>query len=132
MVVQNSWMWFLIMRWWKILALVSTLGLSVGLGGCVPERDFESFSSGTSDKEVSRLRGLGANEVRSTLGRPAFVRRDHPGEIWQYRGVHCTLDVFLYTEETTQTVAYSSLRGEKSMDENRCLDEIVGRKRPTG
>lgn len=31
-----------------------------------------------------------------SIGKPDFVRKDRPAEIWQYRGSLCTLDIFLF------------------------------------
>jgi len=46
------------------------------------------------------LRGASARDVVDVIGQPAFIRKDQPAEIWQYRGALCTLDIFLYQSIT--------------------------------
>lgn len=46
------------------------------------------------------LMGSPAADVARTIGEPMFIRKDHPAEIWQYRGETCTLDIFLYQDVT--------------------------------
>jgi len=46
------------------------------------------------------LKGISANGVVGTIGKPEFIRKDQPAEIWQYRGTACTLDIFLYQSVT--------------------------------
>ncbi len=47
-----------------------------------------------SDPKI--LMGRGAANLIDVIGAPEFIRKDHPAEIWQYRGSKCTLDIFLY------------------------------------
>lgn len=43
-----------------------------------------------------RLIGLGKHQIEQLLGKPAFVRRDKPAELWRYRDETCVLDLYLY------------------------------------
>ena len=42
--------------------------------------------------------GLNRQLLITLLGEPGFMRRDGPAEIWQYKTLACTLDVFLYKD----------------------------------
>lgn len=77
--------------------------------------------------DPNRLKGLTPIQVRSVLGKPVFTRRDAPAEIWQYRGRACTLDLFLYDEGGSQTVAHYAVRSPQPINEGQCLGELVGR-----
>lgn len=88
-------------------------GQSGGLNGAAPD--------------PSRLKGLSSTQVRSVLGKPVFTRRDAPAEIWQYRGRACTLDVFLYDEGASQTVAHYAVRSAQPVNERDCMGELVSR-----
>jgi len=48
-----------------------------------------------------------AAEARALLGQPASLRREPPGEVWQYLAEQprCTLLLFLYPEERTVNAA---------------------------
>jgi hypothetical protein len=50
--------------------------------------------------DPASLKGTSARNVVDTIGKPGFIRKDQPAEIWQYRGATCTLDVFLYQSVT--------------------------------
>lgn len=84
--------------------------------------------------EPARLKGLSPLQVKSVLGKPIFTRRDAPAEIWQYRSRACTLDLFLYDEGASQTVAHYAVRSPQPVAEKECFDELVSRNRgiPTG
>jgi hypothetical protein len=45
---------------------------------------------------IGKLDDLTAAQLVSRIGEPDFRRVESPGELWQYRGAHCVLDVFLY------------------------------------
>ncbi|MBC7908333.1 MAG: hypothetical protein H7Y60_16520 [Rhodospirillaceae bacterium] len=77
--------------------------------------------------DPNRLKGLSPLQVRSVLGKPVFTRRDAPAEIWQYRSRACTLDLFLYDEGGSQTVAHYAVRGQQPVNESQCLGELVGK-----
>ncbi|KIL98149.1 hypothetical protein CCC_01210 [Paramagnetospirillum magnetotacticum MS-1] len=78
----------------------------------------------------SALKGLSAANAERALGKPAFVRRDPPAEIWQYRVKVCTLDLFLYDEDGRMTVSHYAVRtpGGTSMGDAACLDEVLARR----
>lgn len=78
--------------------------------------------------EPSRLKGLNSTQVKAVLGKPVFTRRDAPAEIWQYRARACTLDLFLYDEGNSQTVAHYAVRGPQPVGEQDCFNELVSRK----
>jgi hypothetical protein len=78
----------------------------------------------------SALKGMGATAIEHALGKPAFVRRDPPAEIWQYRVKVCTLDLFLYDEGGRKSVSHYAVRtpGGTSMGDSACLDEVLARR----
>lgn len=79
--------------------------------------------------DPNRLKGLSPVQVKSVLGKPVFTRRDAPAEIWQYRSRACTLDLFLYDEGGSQTVAHYAVRSQQQVNESQCLGELVGKSR---
>jgi hypothetical protein len=117
--------------------------LSLLLAACVGNPEMQSASSrvrppGGGDPapqqaalppvKVDRpaaLRGLDARQVSAVLGRPSFVRRDAPAEIWQYRVHACTLDLFLYESGGGQTVAHFAVRSSQPISEQACFDEVL-------
>lgn len=78
------------------------------------------------------LVGLTGSEVSGLLGRPGFVRRDAPAEIWQYRGADCVLDVFLYTEANGARVKHVELRPRQPARPTSpaCFAGMLGRVQP--
>ena len=80
--------------------------------------------------EPARLKGLTVTQVQSVLGAPSFKRRDPPAEIWQYRGRHCTLDLFLYDGTAGQQVEHYSIRGPASVSERDCFNELLASAAP--
>ncbi|BAE52990.1 hypothetical protein [Paramagnetospirillum magneticum] len=78
----------------------------------------------------SALQGMSAAAVEHALGKPAFVRRDPPAEIWQYRVKLCTLDLFLYEDNGRTAVAHYAVRtpGGNSVSDRGCLDEVLARR----
>jgi hypothetical protein len=82
---------------------------------------------GGTGTDPNRLKGLSPLQVRSVLGKPVFTRRDAPAEIWQYRSRACTLDLFLYDEGGSQTVAHYAVRSQQPVNESQCLGELVGK-----
>jgi len=57
------------------------------------------------------LIGLTEAELIKVLGLPAFKRIDDPAALWQYRGTHCILDLFLYADGPAYRVTHLELRG---------------------
>jgi hypothetical protein len=78
----------------------------------------------------SALKGMSAGALRRALGKPGFVRRDPPAEIWQYRVKFCILDLFLYEEKGRMSVAHYAVRapGGGNVGEAACLDEVLARR----
>lgn len=78
----------------------------------------------------ARLKGMGAGALQHVLGRPSFIRRDPPAEIWQYRVRACTLDLFLYDETDRKAVAHYAVRTPNggTVSDQACLDEILARR----
>lgn len=78
----------------------------------------------------SALKGMSAAAIGRALGKPGFVRRDPPAEIWQYRVKVCTLDLFLYEERGRMTVAHYAVRAPNGgfMGDLACLDEVLARR----
>jgi hypothetical protein len=76
------------------------------------------------------LKGMSGAALTHVLGKPSFVRRDPPAEIWQYRVKACTLDLFLYEERGRLSVAHYAVRvpGGGFMGDVACLDEVLARR----
>ncbi len=57
--------------------------------------------------------GLERGQVTAYLGQPVFIRKDAPGEIWQYQSNLCILDLFLYEEKSdgAYKVSHFEVRG---------------------
>ncbi len=62
---------------------------------------------GVSPAEVM---GLDRLAVQKLLGDPGMVRREPPGEVWQYRTAACVLDIFLYDQASGARVLYAEAR----------------------
>lgn len=77
----------------------------------------------------ARLKGARASVAATLLGRPDFLRRERPAEIWQYYGSTCVLDLFLYGEGEAKSVAHVELRGRGPArgTDSACLAELFGR-----
>jgi hypothetical protein len=50
----------------------------------------------SADADPDQLLGLSGDDIAAKLGKPALIRRDGDAEVWQYRRVHCVLDLFFY------------------------------------
>jgi hypothetical protein len=77
---------------------------------------------------LGRLGSARGVELAALLGRPDFLRRDGPAEVWQYRTRSCVLDFFLYDEPDGQRVAHAEARNRAgaAMTARRCLDALAG------
>jgi len=66
------------------------------------------------DDDPEQLMGLAAGALTELLGDPGFRREDADAQVWQYRGVDCVLDVYLYRdgEATPHRVTYYEFRGD--------------------
>ena len=67
---------------------------------------------------ADKLMGLAADELQAALGKPARIRDEVDGRIFQYIGSDCVLDLFLYPEAAAGAyrVSYAearSIRAEK-------------------
>ncbi|HAA92191.1 MAG TPA: hypothetical protein DCE33_07075 [Rhodospirillaceae bacterium] len=60
---------------------------------------------------AKEFKGQKAESLVRVIGRPDFVRRDGPAQIWQYRSSACILDLFVYGKQSEQKIAHSELRG---------------------
>ena len=79
------------------------------------------------DDDPQRLIGLGRNGLYELLGMPELVRRESPAQVWQYRGLTCIFDVFLYEQGEDSKVTYVEARdthGTKSPT-RQCLNELL-------
>ena len=63
------------------------------------------------------LTGLGPKDLVTLLGEPDLRRSDPPAELWQYRGVGCVLELYLYREGDVYRVVRSETRGRLLGDE---------------
>lgn len=139
----------------SLRSLLAAGAVMAGLGGCMapPDRQTASLPAPAATepgsdanglaqralptpREDSRraadpraLVGLTGSEVSGLLGRPGFVRRDAPAEIWQYRAADCVLDVFLYTEPGGARVKHVELRPRQSARPTSpaCFAGMLGR-----
>ena len=82
-----------------------------------------------TNDDPNQLFGLNGHHVADLLGPANFVRRDGTAEVWQYRAEACVLDIYLYRESGTLTVAHVDLRKrEKAAQPPRqCFREILTR-----
>lgn len=60
------------------------------------------------------LIGLASREVESLFGRPRFVRRDGPAQIWQYGTDACTVNLFFYREGPMLRVRHVEFRNRSA------------------
>ena len=67
--------------------------------------------SALDEKGAREFKGQKTASVVSVIGRPDFVRKDGPAQIWQYRSRACILDLFVYGGKPDQKIAHSELRG---------------------
>jgi hypothetical protein len=70
--------------------------------------------AGTKHAEIPALVGLVSRDVEGLLGRPAFVRRDGPAQIWQYGNNACTLNLFFYSEGAVLKVRHVEFRNRSA------------------
>jgi len=84
------------------------------------------------DSDPKLLIGLTGAQIAELLGRPGFVRRDAPAEVWQYRGSDCVLDVFLYADGASARVQHVELRPRQPARPSSpaCFAGLLGRTQP--
>ncbi|MDY0872129.1 hypothetical protein [Dongia rigui] len=78
----------------------------------------ETPAPATIWQTADKLMGLAADELQAALGKPARIRDEEDGRIFQYIGSDCVLDLFLYPEAAAGAyrVSYAearSIRAEK-------------------
>ncbi|WP_374656656.1 hypothetical protein [Dongia sp.] len=62
-------------------------------------------------QSADKLMGLAAEELQAALGKPARIRDEDAGRIYQYIGSDCVLDLFLYPQDTGgYRVSYAEAR----------------------
>jgi hypothetical protein len=66
--------------------------------------------AGPRSGEMPALVGLMSRDIEGLLGRPTFVRRDGPAQIWQYGNRACTLNLFLYRDGAVLKVRHAEFR----------------------
>jgi hypothetical protein len=104
-----------------VLAVAGCVGPSTGPSGPTAStppgiqpagRDLPLDAPGAPRRRAapSSLVGLDDHDVRSLLGRPKFVRRDGPAQIWQYGVRTCTLNLYLFREGTAMRVRHFEFR----------------------
>lgn len=76
---------------------------------------------GPKSGEMPALVGLMSRDIEGLLGRPTFVRRDGPAQIWQYGTQACTLNLFLYRDGAVLKVRHVEFR-----DRNADLASVGG------
>jgi len=69
-----------------------------------------SSDRGVKAREVPVLVGLLSRDVEGLFGRPSFVRRDGPAQIWQYGNQACTLNLFFYRDGAVLKVKHVEFR----------------------
>lgn len=86
--------------------------------------------------DPARLKGLGTAHVRELLGEPGMLRREPPAEVWQYHGLGCVVDVFLYEDNGAQRVTYVQVRslddGSPRLGDAECLSRLMRKRGPEG
>jgi len=82
------------------------------------------------------LKGVAARDLIGVIGKPEFIRKDRPAEIWQYRGAACTLDIFLYQNVTGEPyrVDYIETRAHAGgpTSNRACLTSILKARETAG
>lgn len=74
----------------------------------------EAMKGAPRPAEAPGLLGLLSVDVEGMFGRPRFVRRDGPAQIWQYGTDLCTLNLFLYREGPTFKVRHVEFRNRSA------------------
>ncbi len=79
------------------------------------------------DDDPQQLYGLDTAALDALLGQPSLIRTEDPARIWQYRGLTCVFDIFLYEQAGESRVTYIEARdGAAARIEARyCLNELL-------
>ena len=86
-------------------AFVPPLGVPVGR-----DLPLDAPMSAPRPAQTAGLVGLNAHDVEGLFGRPRFVRRDGPAQIWQYGIETCTLNLFLFRDASGLRVRHFEFR----------------------
>lgn len=72
------------------------------------------------------LVGLSSAQLRSTLGAPAFTRREYGAELWRYDTDNCRAFFFLYPSGNDMSVRYIETmpRGQDTAADPACLSAL--------
>ena len=92
----------------------------------------EPMRAAARPTEGPRLVGLASRDVEGLFGRPRFVRRDGPAQIWQYGTDLCTLNLFLYRDGPAFKVRHVEFR-DRSADlasSGRCEGALLSMVQP--
>ncbi len=109
---------------------------STGAPPTPPEPEQEA----SLDINPDSLLGLDRKSVRALLGRPSFIRREKPMELWRYRHGGCALALFLYGDTAGGADSFrvrhveSWAPGGAETPPGACLNALARRARqqPTG
>ncbi len=66
------------------------------------------------------LMELSEQQIAALFGRPPFVRREEPAQVWQYKQDSCVLDLFLYREAAGYRVKHAEIRARSSNPQASC------------
>ena len=95
----------------------------------IPPKRLAAIKAHGLDRQAkpTRLVGMDQIDIKRTLGKPHFIRKDKGVEIWQYKAENCILDLFLYQEGNKLSVDHTELRGPllDSAGELSCFKAIV-------
>ncbi len=61
-------------------------------------------------REISEFNGLSQRQVNFLLGKPAYIRKEPPAELWQYKNNFCVVDLYFYEDLKPVTVEYTEMR----------------------
>lgn len=61
-------------------------------------------------REISEFNGLSERQVNFLLGKPAYIRKDPPAELWQYKNDFCIVDLYFYEDIKPVAVQYTEMR----------------------
>ena len=124
-------------------------GLAFGLAGCqVPNAGHTPIANKAGLKTVplspeaavvpekaplhltgdpQELMDLDTETVASALGTPGQIRKEAPGQVWQYLSGDCVLDLYLYDEGGVSRVTYLEARSPKAeaSPTERCVKSVL-------
>lgn len=76
--------------------------------------------------EPAGIAGLEASQLKVAFGRPVFVRKDGPAELWRYDGASCKAFFFLYPAGSSMAVRHVETlpRGQEMAADAACLNAL--------